>query len=141
MLNWLWNVSWVVDENVNVLKWLVWGWYNIVLWCMLNQLWDVDEIGLLMNVKPIMECWLSCWLALANGIRYRWSSCVWWLVSTNDIQDGWPGCDCWFQDGWQGCDCWLALANGIRDGWSGCDCWLASVLMASEMDDRVVIVD
>jgi len=59
MLNWLWNVSWVVDENVNVLKWLVWGWYNIVLWCMLNQLWDVDEIGLLMNVKPIMECWLS----------------------------------------------------------------------------------
>jgi hypothetical protein len=88
-----------------------------------------------------MECWLSCWLALANGIRYRWPSCVWWLVSTNDIQDGWPGCDCWFQDGWQGCDCWLALANGIWDGWSGCDCWLASALMASEMDDRVVIVD
>jgi hypothetical protein len=38
MLNWLWNVSWVVDENVNVLKWLVWGWYNIALWCILNQL-------------------------------------------------------------------------------------------------------
>jgi hypothetical protein len=44
----LWNVDWVIDEcwdndkNVNVLKWLVWGGYTIVLWWRLNWLWDVD---------------------------------------------------------------------------------------------------
>jgi len=44
----LWNVDrvldecWVDDENVNVLKWLVWGGYIIALRWILNWLWDVD---------------------------------------------------------------------------------------------------
>jgi hypothetical protein len=59
-----------------------------------------------------MKCWLS-----------------YWLVSTNDIRDGLPGCD------W-----WLTSANDIRDGWPGCVWWLAS-LMESEMDTRVVFDD
>ena len=50
-------------------------------------------IELLMNIKPIMKCWLSCWLVSANGIRDGWSSHVQWLASANGIQDGWPGCD------------------------------------------------
>jgi hypothetical protein len=50
--------------------------------------WIIDEIGLLTNVKPIMECWLS-----------------YWLTSVSDIRNGRPGCDRW-----------LASANCIRDG-------------------------
>jgi len=44
----LWNVDkvlvecWNNDENVNVLKWHVWGGYIIVLRWILNRLWDVD---------------------------------------------------------------------------------------------------
>ena len=53
----LWNVDWVLDEcwdddeNVNVLKWLVWGEYIITLRWILNWLWDVDWA--IMN--------LGCW--------------------------------------------------------------------------------
>ena len=148
-----------VEDNVNILKWLVWGWYIIALWWMLNRLWDVfwaiDEIGLLTNVKSIIENWLICWLASVNGIRDGWLGCHHWLVSANGIWDRWPGCDEWLasangiwnwwsgfdhwltsangiQDWWSSCDWWLALANSIRDGWPGCDWWL---------DDRVVIDD
>ena len=45
---WLWNVDWILDEcwnndeNVNVLKWLVWDGYIIVLRWIFNWLWDVD---------------------------------------------------------------------------------------------------
>jgi hypothetical protein len=57
LLKRLWNVDrvlvecWNNDENVNVLKWLVWGGYIIVLWWILNRLWDVDWA--IMN--------LGCW--------------------------------------------------------------------------------
>jgi hypothetical protein len=48
LLNRLGNVDrvlvecWNNDENINVLKWLVWGGYIIVLRWILNRLWDVD---------------------------------------------------------------------------------------------------
>jgi hypothetical protein len=29
-------------------------------------------VKLLMNVKPIMKCWLSYWITLANSIRDEW---------------------------------------------------------------------
>jgi hypothetical protein len=44
----LWNIDrvlnecWVDDENVNVLKWPIWGGYIIALRRILNWLWDVD---------------------------------------------------------------------------------------------------
>jgi hypothetical protein len=41
ILNRLCNVDWVVDENVIVLKWPVWGWYIIALWWILNRPWNV----------------------------------------------------------------------------------------------------
>jgi hypothetical protein len=56
----LWNVDrvlvdcWNNEENVNVLKWLVWGGYIIVLRWILNRLWDVDWA--IMN--------LGCWWML-----------------------------------------------------------------------------
>jgi hypothetical protein len=45
ILNRLWNVDWVVDENVIVLKWFVWGRYIIAL---------------LTNIKQTIKYWLSC---------------------------------------------------------------------------------
>jgi hypothetical protein len=44
----LWNVNrvfdecWNNEENVNVLKWPIWGGYIIVLWWILNRIWDID---------------------------------------------------------------------------------------------------
>jgi hypothetical protein len=57
LLKRLWNVDrvldecWDDDENVNVLKWPIWGGYIIVLRWILNWLWDVDWA--IMN--------LGCW--------------------------------------------------------------------------------
>jgi hypothetical protein len=48
LLKWRWNVNrvlnecWNNDENVNALKWPVWGGYIIVLRWILNRLWDVN---------------------------------------------------------------------------------------------------
>ena len=54
---WIWNADrvldecWNNDENVNFLKWPVWGGCIIVLQWILNRLWDVDWA--IMN--------LGCW--------------------------------------------------------------------------------
>jgi hypothetical protein len=60
---WLWNVDRILDEcwnndkNVNVLKWLVWGGYIIVLRWIFNRLWDVDWT--IMN----LGCWrMAVWV-------------------------------------------------------------------------------
>jgi len=76
LLKWLWNVDrvldecWNNDENVNVLKWLVWGGYIIVLRWMLNRLWDVDSA-----IKN-----LSCWRMVVWVLR-RTYCCI--LLSVN----------------------------------------------------------
>ena len=57
----LWNVDrvldeyWNNDENVNVLKWPIWGVYIMVLWWILNRIWDADWA--IMN----LGCW---WMVL-----------------------------------------------------------------------------
>jgi len=62
---WLWNVDqvlvqcWNNDENINVLKWPVWGGYIIVLRWILNRLWDVDWA--IMN--------LGCWWMVVSVLR------------------------------------------------------------------------
>jgi len=114
MLKWLWNVDqvlnecWNDDENVNVLKWLVWGGYIIMLWWILNQLWDVNwavmKLGCWRMSNQLWNVDCDWWLASANGIRDGWPGCAWWLASVNGIQYGWPSY------GW-----WLVLVNDILD--------------------------
>ena len=76
LLKWLWNVDrvldecWNNDENVNVLKWLVWGGYIIVLRWILNRLWDVDWA--IMN--------LGCW-RIVVWVLWRTYCCI--LLSVN----------------------------------------------------------
>jgi hypothetical protein len=61
----LWNVDrvldkyWDDDENVNVLKWPVWGGYIMALQWILNWLWDVD--------LAIMN--LGCWRMVVWVLR------------------------------------------------------------------------
>jgi hypothetical protein len=42
-----------------------------------------------------MEHLIGKWLATTNDIRDGWPGCDWWLASANDILCGWPG---WIND-------------------------------------------
>jgi hypothetical protein len=73
---WLWNVDrvldecWDDDENVNVLKWPVWGGYIIALRWILNGLWDVDWA--IIN--------LGCWRMVVWVLRR-----IYWCILLNVI--------------------------------------------------------
>jgi hypothetical protein len=85
---WLWNVEqvldecWNNDENVNVLKWPIWGGYIIVLWWILNRIWDVDWA--IMN--------LGCWWMVVWVLR-RIYCCI--FIKCN--------CDEWLYEYYEGC--------------------------------------
>jgi hypothetical protein len=42
-----------------------------------------------------MERLIGKWLAMTNDIRDGWPGCDWWLASVNGILCGWPG---WIND-------------------------------------------
>jgi hypothetical protein len=75
----LWNVDqvlvqrWNNDENVNLLKWPVWGGYIIVLQWILNWLWDVDWAN--MN--------LGCWWMVVWVLRKIYCCILLDVIVTN----------------------------------------------------------
>jgi hypothetical protein len=64
---------WNNDENVNVLKWSIWSGYIIMLWWILNQIWDVDWVT--MN--------LGCWWMVVWVLRRIYQCIILKVIVTN----------------------------------------------------------
>jgi len=125
----LWNVdqvlveSWSNDDNVNVLKWPVWGGYIIVLRWIWKQLWDIDwaimNLGSWSMVVWVLRriyCCIFLDVIVTNGC----------MSITKDLLLYFIGCNCdeWLYEYYEGSiivlywtlivmNHWLASANDI----------------------------
>jgi hypothetical protein len=94
-------MNWDNDENVNVLKWLVWGGYIIALRWILNWLWDGDWT--IMN--------LGCWRMVVWVLRRIYRCILLNVIVTNGCMSITKDLPSYFIE--CNCDKWL---YGYYDG-------------------------